>query len=98
MPAKPQRPDLPASTAPEASASPGGLALLTLGALGVVYGDIGTSTLYTLPVCFAQSSELSPEPQNVMGIVSLIIWSLVIVPVARQTKTNRCSSSPHLSA
>ncbi|HZZ30282.1 MAG TPA: KUP/HAK/KT family potassium transporter, partial [Pirellulales bacterium] len=52
---------------------------LVIGALGVVYGDIGTSPLYTLPVCFAKRSGVSPDPENVLGILSLIIWSLVII-------------------
>ncbi len=57
----------------------GGAIALIVGALGVVYGDIGTSPLYTIPVCFADRAGLTPEPQNVLGVLSLIIWSLVIV-------------------
>ena len=59
--------------------SAGGLLAVAIGALGVVYGDIGTSPLYTIPVCFAKRSGLSTDPGNVLGIVSLIIWSLVII-------------------
>jgi KUP system potassium uptake protein len=59
--------------------SSGNLLVMAIGALGVVYGDIGTSPLYTIPVCFAKHSGLSPEPQNVVGVLSLIIWSLVII-------------------
>ncbi|WP_035055932.1 potassium transporter Kup [Andreprevotia chitinilytica] len=56
------------------------LAALSLAALGVVYGDIGTSPLYTLQTCLTASS--TPLPiiaQNVMGILSLIFWGLVLV-------------------
>lgn len=52
--------------------------LLTLGALGVVYGDIGTSPLYALKEAF-HHSHLSPTPDNIMGILSLVFWALVIV-------------------
>ncbi len=67
------------SESQDSSLSIGGLTALTVGALGVVYGDIGTSPLYTIPVCFADRAGLPPEPQNVLGVLSLIIWSLVIV-------------------
>jgi KUP system potassium uptake protein len=54
---------------------------LALGALGVVYGDIGTSPLYAFRECFAQhrGQRVAPNPENVLGILSLICWSLVIV-------------------
>jgi KUP system potassium uptake protein len=51
---------------------------LTVAALGVVYGDIGTSPLYALKTCFT-SAHVSVTPENVLGILSLIIWALVIV-------------------
>jgi KUP system potassium uptake protein len=56
------------------------LAFLSLTALGIVYGDIGTSPLYTLQQCFT-SKEFSivPTPQNVFGVLSLIVWLLVLV-------------------
>ena len=50
---------------------------LALGALGVVFGDIGTSPLYAIQECFAHG--LTPEPANVLGVVSLIFWGLTIV-------------------
>jgi KUP system potassium uptake protein len=53
--------------------------ILVIGALGVVFGDIGTSPLYTIKVCFTGQSSLAPSPQNVLGLVSLIFWSLVLV-------------------
>ena len=55
------------------------LALLTLGALGVVYGDIGTSPLYALRECFAGSHPLPPTRMNVLGVLSLIFWSLLLI-------------------
>jgi KUP system potassium uptake protein len=55
------------------------LALLSLTALGVVYGDIGTSPLYTIKECFGPAYGLAPNPMNVYGILSLILWSLILV-------------------
>jgi KUP system potassium uptake protein len=54
-----------------------GLLRLALLALGVVYGDIGTSPLYALRQCFAD--RLAPSPANVLGVVSLVFWSLLSV-------------------
>jgi len=47
--------------------------------LGVVYGDIGTSPLYALRECFKVEHGLTPEPTNVYGVLSLIVWSLIII-------------------
>jgi KUP system potassium uptake protein len=55
------------------------LALLTLTALGVVYGDIGTSPLYALKECFNGIHGVEPTPENVIGVLSLIVWSLISV-------------------
>jgi KUP system potassium uptake protein len=55
------------------------LALLTLTALGVVYGDIGTSPLYALRECFKPEYGISATPENVYGVLSLIVWSLTLV-------------------
>ncbi len=55
------------------------LAALALTALGVVYGDIGTSPLYTIKECFGKEYGFIPNPANVYGILSLIVWSLVVV-------------------
>ncbi len=51
---------------------------LALAALGVVYGDIGTSPVYALKACFADDAHLSATPAHVLGILSLIIWSLLV--------------------
>ena len=55
------------------------LAALSLAALGVVYGDIGTSPLYALKEVFSHHYGLAATPANVLGILSLIFWSLVLV-------------------
>ncbi len=55
------------------------LAVLSLAALGIVYGDIGTSPLYALRVCFAGRHAVPLEPANVLGVLSLIFWTLVLV-------------------
>jgi KUP system potassium uptake protein len=52
---------------------------LTLTAIGVVYGDIGTSPLYAMRECFFGSHSVPPTAGNVLGVLSLIIYSLVIV-------------------
>ncbi|SFZ76988.1 potassium transporter Kup [Chitinimonas taiwanensis] len=55
------------------------LAGLTLAALGVVYGDIGTSPLYAMAACFSPKHGLAATPDNVLGILSLITWALLLV-------------------
>ena len=55
------------------------LAGLTLAALGVVFGDIGTSPLYTMKECFSAYTGLKPTHEDVLGILSLITWTLIIV-------------------
>jgi KUP system potassium uptake protein len=61
--------------------SPAGrrLAILALGALGVVYGDIGTSPLYALKECFTGPHGVPVTKDNVLGVLSLIFWSLNFV-------------------
>lgn len=51
---------------------------LTVGALGVVFGDLGTSPLYVLPAAF-EAGNLPITPTAVYGIVSLIIWTLIAI-------------------
>ncbi|MGZ5097512.1 MAG: potassium transporter Kup [Usitatibacter sp.] len=55
------------------------LALLVVGAIGVVFGDIGTSPLYALKTAFGPEHHIPLTPDNVMGILSLIVWSMVWV-------------------
>jgi KUP system potassium uptake protein len=52
---------------------------LTLGALGVVYGDIGTSPLYAMKEAFTGTRPLLPTEANILGLVSLMVWALVFV-------------------
>ena len=79
------------SPAPKAAAytsrpSPGGqtpekkgLPVIALGALGVVFGDIGTSPLYAVKQCFQDNPSFVHDPALVLGILSLIIWSILFV-------------------
>ncbi len=55
------------------------LRILMLTALGVVYGDIGTSPLYALRECFKPEYGLTATPEHVYGVLSLIVWSLTLV-------------------
>lgn len=64
---------------PEANPTGRRLGVLTLTALGVVYGDIGTSPLYAFKECFKPEYGLTPTPENVYGVLSLILWSLILV-------------------
>ena len=61
--------------------SPGrqGLAAMTLAALGVVYGDIGTSPLYTVSAVFAPATGVALDTVNIIGVVSAIFWALMLV-------------------
>ena len=68
-----------AMTSKAAEPDTGRMAALTLGALGVVYGDIGTSPLYTLRECFSPEHGLAATPGNILGIMSLVFWALIIV-------------------
>ena len=77
----------PAVAAPPPAAAPhddhshvhGSLRALALGALGVVYGDIGTSPLYALRECFIGPHAVAISHANVLGVLSLIFWSLIMV-------------------
>ena len=66
------------STSP-APGAPRRLLPLTFTALGVVYGDIGTSPLYAMRECFFGSHSVPPTHDNVLGVLSLIIYSLLLV-------------------
>jgi KUP system potassium uptake protein len=61
-----------------ASRSAGATAALTLAAIGVVYGDIGTSPLYALKEVFAHG-RVPLTPDNILGILSLVFWTLTVV-------------------
>jgi KUP system potassium uptake protein len=75
-------------TAPSAAASPvasgghhptGSPAALALGALGVVFGDIGTSPLYALKECLSGPHGFGAAPETVLGVLSLIFWAITLV-------------------
>ena len=66
-------------TTPPTHALSGKLGTLGLAALGVVFGDIGTSPLYTLHECTTPEHGASPTPENILGVLSLIFWSLTMV-------------------
>ena len=55
------------------------LPALTLGALGVVYGDIGTSPLYTLKEVFGPATGVPLDARHIVGAVSVIFWGLMLV-------------------
>jgi KUP system potassium uptake protein len=70
----------PPSAAPQEHHAPtGNLAALAVGALGVVFGDIGTSPLYTLQVGIAPQPGQQPDMADVLGVCSLIVWALTLV-------------------
>ncbi len=71
-----EAPGAPASHAPAGTTK---LAVVALAALGVVYGDIGTSPLYALKSCFSLHGGVTPTADNVLGLLSLIFWSLILV-------------------
>ncbi|MFN0125225.1 MAG: potassium transporter Kup [Verrucomicrobiales bacterium] len=54
---------------------------LVIAALGVVFGDIGTSPIYTLKECFSPLSvhHVAPTPDRILGVVSLILWALILL-------------------
>ncbi|MBV9027944.1 MAG: KUP/HAK/KT family potassium transporter, partial [Candidatus Eremiobacteraeota bacterium] len=58
-------------------------ASLALAALGIVFGDIGTSPLYAFRQCFVSLLKVAPTHDNVLGVVSLILWSLILIVFVR---------------
>ncbi|HEY1385706.1 MAG TPA: potassium transporter Kup [Dongiaceae bacterium] len=56
-----------------------GAAALALGAIGVVFGDIGTSPLYAMKEAFVGAHPLAPDPVHVFGVLSLMFWSIMLV-------------------
>ena len=75
--------DAAAAPAVTAHAGPhhhgGSKAALTLGALGIVFGDIGTSPLYAMKETFSGAHDLAPAEANVYGVISLIFWAIMII-------------------
>jgi KUP system potassium uptake protein len=66
------------STQAPASKRPSAIAALTIGALGVVYGDIGTSPLYAVKEVF-RGGHVTPTTPHILGVLSLIFWTLTVV-------------------
>src|ERR1051325_8232591 len=52
---------------------------LVVGAIGVVYGDIGTSPLYAVRECFHGPHAIAPTPANILGVLSFIFWALILI-------------------
>ena len=66
------------STASTHKKSPAALTALTLAALGIVYGDIGTSPLYALKEIFS-GGHVAATPDNILGVLSLIFWTITVI-------------------
>jgi KUP system potassium uptake protein len=79
MSQKASAPTHPVSSAP---GSRSGLAALSLAALGIVFGDIGTSPLYTLKAVLSMTKD-TPTPDVVLGVLSLIVWTLIIITTVK---------------
>jgi KUP system potassium uptake protein len=54
-----------------------------IAAIGIVYGDIGTSPLYTMRECFAGAFVMDPTPDNILGILSVIFWAMLLVTTVK---------------
>src|SRR3954447_13733265 len=75
-------PGPPGSSAPSSGSSAAkksSAPALALGALGVVFGDIGTSPLYALKQTFSDTRGLTPNPGSVYGVLSLVFWTITII-------------------
>jgi len=70
------------NTAPTEGKRPA-LIAIHLAALGVVFGDIGTSPLYTIRECFHDAVGLAPTPENVVGVLSLVFWAITLVVMVK---------------
>jgi KUP system potassium uptake protein len=73
---------MPAETITSSHVPTGSLSALSLAALGVVYGDIGTSPLYTFKVVLGATGK-HPAPEAVLGSLSLIVWTLIIITTVK---------------
>ena len=67
------------SSAPSGHAAKSSIVLLAFGAIGIIYGDIGTSPLYAFQAAFNDVFGLSTNREEVLGLLSLFIWTLVLV-------------------
>ncbi|TAJ39537.1 MAG: potassium transporter Kup [Reyranella sp.] len=72
-------PATPAANGSNGHSAPGGAAAgLVVGALGVVFGDIGTSPLYALRETFLHGTGLTPTPEHVLGVLSTLFWAVTL--------------------
>ena len=71
--------DLPDSGSGPHGHHQGSLAKLTVGAVGIVFGDIGTSPIYAFRETFTGRLTFAPDPLHIAGVLSLIFWSMVLV-------------------
>ena len=97
VPAPPEVTESPAAGSSHGhSKAPHGrrLALLSLGALGIVYGDIGTSPLYSMRECFHGEHAVAPTHANVLGVLSLIFWALVIIVTLKYRRLRAARRQP----
>jgi len=78
-----QQGETPAEAPPHGAHRKSSLAAMAVAAVGVVYGDIGTSPLYTLKEVFNGPHAVAVTPANVYGILSLVFWALVLVVSAK---------------
>jgi KUP system potassium uptake protein len=63
------------------------LATLAVGAIGVVFGDIGTSPIYAFRETFAGHHPINPDPVHIHGVLSLVFWSMMIVVTFKYAMT-----------
>jgi KUP system potassium uptake protein len=78
-PTPPVQPATPAANGSNGHSAPGGAAAgLVVGALGVVFGDIGTSPLYALRETFLHGTGLAPTPEHVLGVLSTLFWAVTL--------------------
>ena len=75
------------------------LATISLAALGIVFGDIGTSPLYAIRECFHGEYGIAAETGNVLGVLSLIIWALLLThPEATNHPRNAMDAAGFLTS
>jgi KUP system potassium uptake protein len=72
-------PPRPKAIKPSSHAPHGSFATLTIGSLGIVYGDIGTSPLYAMDALFRGRADGAQMPMEVLGGVSLVIWTITLI-------------------
>ena len=78
-PCLPPHPSAAHDVPPPGHHAPEPLPLLALGAIGVVFGDIGTSPLYALKESFAGHHPLTVDQPHIFGVLSLIFWTMMLV-------------------